>query len=890
MSTDVMTGPACACGCGCAEPAGTPAPIANRAGLRSVSYRAGTWAEFRAAMLDALSTKPELAGLRTRDPDDFTIALIDAWAVVCDILTFYSERIANEAFIRTATERISVGELAKLIGYKLRPGLAASVALAFTLETIPPGVPGPNTPPLGLPASIVLPVGTKGQTIPDPGAQPATFETTVPTMVRADWNAIPVRQTRPIAADCDNAYSDIRLAGVATGVKAGDWILVDDATGCRSLNQVRTLQTDTATQTTQVGFDFGVPVVSVPDPTAQGAAGPQDAPDDAFVWSSVRGRVWDDQGDLVAYALARKWSLDELERQINALRGQSAPDAQPPRLIYTMAAPAGFFGNTAMDYQVAKHTPNNPYTADWEKATLATGVDQGNQSFDLDAVYPAVAGQPLVLVDGDSTHFTTVAAVQDHTRSDYYVTARTTRIWMADRPDTPEAFGLRTTQVFLPAGELHELDMLDTGVVADGKVALDGAHLSLRPGRLVTVTGVRADRSGQTDSEVATVKKVRLVDGYTSLEIAPALTGRYVRGSVRINANTAAATHGESTSEILGNGDASAAFLRFALRQPPLTHVSAATAAGSASTLTVRVDGVAWTEVPWLAGAGPNDRVYTVVAAVDGLTYVQFGDGAAGARPGSGVNNVVAEYRHGTGSAGRARAGQISTLLTRPMGLKAVANPVPSTGAADPEQVGEARTNAPVTVKTLDRIVSREDVADFAAAGAGIAKAATSWIWDGTRDVACVTVAGTGGAEVPPGGAQYDNLLTAMREASDGTLAVTLCSYVPVTFTVAATLTTDPSLVRADVLAAVRTALAAAFSFAARAFAQPVFASEIVAVVQGVPGVVALTLDGLARKGDPLTPVPDFLPAAPPTAGAAGPVGAELLMLETGSLLGVVLT
>ena len=59
-----------------------------------------------------------------RDDDDFSIALLDAWATVADVLTFYQERIANEAYLRTATERLSVLELARLIGYQLRPGVA----------------------------------------------------------------------------------------------------------------------------------------------------------------------------------------------------------------------------------------------------------------------------------------------------------------------------------------------------------------------------------------------------------------------------------------------------------------------------------------------------------------------------------------------------------------------------------------------------------------------------------------------------------------------------------------------------------------------------------------------------------------------------------------------
>jgi predicted phage baseplate assembly protein len=400
---------------------------------------------------------------------------------------------------------------------------------------------------------------------------------------------------------------------------------------------------------------------------------------------------------------------------------------------------------------------------------------------------------------------------------------------------------------------------------------------------------VRTDQKGRTSSEVVAIKGLRLVDGYTVVDVDPALTGTFVRASVTVNANVADATHGESTSEILGSGDAATPFQRFALKQPPLTYISAATASGTRSTLTVRVDGVAWTELEWLADAEPTDRVYTVVSAADGRTYVQFGDGVNGARPGSGTNNIVAEYRHGTGKAGLARAGQISTLQSRPLGLKAVTNPTPANGAADPETIDDARTNAPVTVKTLDRIVSLPDVRDFAAASAGITKASASWVWDGARSVACVTVAGTDGAPVMPGSDQFKNLLKAMLDAADGTLVVTLCPYVPVTFIVAATITPDPTLVDTDVLAAVKAALATAFSFGARRFGQPVFASEVIAVVQEVPGVVAVTLDGFARTGDPPSPPNDHVNAAAPTLGGAGLVGAELLTVESGTLPGVVL-
>jgi hypothetical protein len=124
------------CGCCAGLAAETPAVVVNRPGLSAVSYRAGTHSSFKASMLAALSSAefPALKDLRTRANDDFTIALLDAAAVVADVLTFYQERLVNESFLRTATERRSVLELARLIGYELHPGVAASAALAFTLE------------------------------------------------------------------------------------------------------------------------------------------------------------------------------------------------------------------------------------------------------------------------------------------------------------------------------------------------------------------------------------------------------------------------------------------------------------------------------------------------------------------------------------------------------------------------------------------------------------------------------------------------------------------------------------------------------------------------------------------------------------------------------------
>ena len=107
-------------------------------GLSAIAYRIGEYAQFKDEHASPGCRRRAIAALdalRTRDADDFTIGLIDAVACAADVLTFYQERMANESYLRTATERVSLQEMAKLIGYRLRPGVAAETWLAFALET-----------------------------------------------------------------------------------------------------------------------------------------------------------------------------------------------------------------------------------------------------------------------------------------------------------------------------------------------------------------------------------------------------------------------------------------------------------------------------------------------------------------------------------------------------------------------------------------------------------------------------------------------------------------------------------------------------------------------------------------------------------------------------------
>jgi hypothetical protein len=203
------------CGCCAGTTAETPQAIENRPGLDAIEFRAGKHPQFKATMLARLTTAghPALRKLKTRDNDDFTIALLDGWATVADVLSFYSERIANESFLRTATERRSILELARGIGYELNPGVAASTWLAFTIEDAE-----------GAPGYANIDKGTKVQSIPAPDERPQTFETLTPFLGRKEWNELrPRAHKTPVP---HHRMKVLRLKGTGTGLKPGDALLV----------------------------------------------------------------------------------------------------------------------------------------------------------------------------------------------------------------------------------------------------------------------------------------------------------------------------------------------------------------------------------------------------------------------------------------------------------------------------------------------------------------------------------------------------------------------------------------------------------------------------------------------------------------------------------------
>ena len=136
-----------------------------------------------------------------------------------------------------------------------------------------------------------------------------------------------------------------------------------------------------------------------------------------------------------------------------------------------------------------------------------------------------------------------------------------------------------------------------------------------------------ADKSDPATSESAVISTVNVAGPVTTLGFDGPLNCIYDRATVTVNTNTVAATHGETMHEILGNGDGTNSALQFALKQSPLTHVSAASSAGSQSTLQVWVNNLQWHEEDDFIGTEPADRIFITRMDEKQVVTVQFGDG-----------------------------------------------------------------------------------------------------------------------------------------------------------------------------------------------------------------------------------------------------------------------
>ena len=1010
----------CRCGsskapCGCCEgiEATTPVLVANRPGLGALAYRVGTHSSFLETMLARLSTlclgseeecraseakiatldhlehtdsegiaalqaagmQPVLLpasldaakkGLRpllkltSRDTGDPSIALLDAWAIVADVLTFYQERIANEGYLRTATERRSVIELGRLVGYRLRPGVAASVYLALTIEKDE--------------KVAIEPYEVRAQSVPGPGELPQSFENIEKIEARGRWNKLGPRLTRPqnqqtLQSTQQGNVAKLYFKGIATGLNQGDPLLV---TGNPSplLLRIVEVNVDAAADRTQVlveswlatgiaadderaavssviaGFknpglakpsldnlsaalaagstnaqladlienetlpkiasiaarrNIGRPfrdrlrglsaglaktieplrASAIAAPTAvtlglSGAAGrpvtastiaPKAAEDreNEVLRSVIDGltkpvsvppantlrfgrdpvSAFQPHSDLGVQALGvfRPPLLDSLP---TALGNTAITNVAPPA-VYAFRVKASLFGHSAPPrtrITEIDRTDNEPKHTDidfieWTAADVRAAEDfipNGNTEqtlsnvLYLDGSYEKILPESWIVVDTgaiDPEKTSGLRTVEKNTpflfgqalkvepnisRAKYGVSGKTTRIeimvasrkaaeaaWMQainDSAETADDFQMiRRTIAYAQAEELTLSEEpieeeICTTEENEGWIVLDGVYSELKSGRWVIVEGERSDLADGFGNRITGVKGTELAmlaevvhdfdsgipgdTAHTQIKLAARLEYCYTRDKVTIYANVVKATHGETRNEVLGSGDGSKSLQEFALKQPPLTYVSATTPAGVASTLKLFVNDVEWHETQSIFGLEATDRRFVTSRSDAEVTTAIFGNGKQGARLPTGAENIRARYRQGIGKGGNVAEGKISLLAARPLSVKEVINPRRASGGADPESREQARENTPLAVQALDRLVSTPDYSDFARTFGGVGKAFSMRLSDGTRELVHVTIAGADDAPIEEDSELLRNLRLSLVQFGDPALPVSV--------------------------------------------------------------------------------------------------------------------
>ena len=969
-----------ACGCCDGVSAQAPALLYNRPGLSAVAYRIGTHSEVLASLQARLSSQAysALAKLSTRDSDDFSIALLDAYACMADVLSFYQERLVNEAFLRTAGERRTLSELARLIGYRLKPGVAAETYLAFTLQE-PPPQPTSSEPKQasGVPDKVTLDIGVKVQSIPGPDEKPQTFETVEAIEARPTWNALKP-QTSKLQLPVFGTQV-IYLQGTVTRLKPGDTLLfvgtereLDPGSERWDFRRITAVEIHSDADQTVVTLERGLGTVlpyvapaanpkvyalrqrgslfgyNAPDWRVMSdeikrgylGLGPGDAitdrewpgftiadisdpPTDVASGTGLYGEYFDNK-DLTARKLTRNDATVNFDWSTGSPDPAIGGDTFSVRWTGWVQAPlfGGYTFYTSSDdgvrlwvnnQLIINNWTNHAVTEDSGTVTLSAGQKydikleyyenggaaviklswtppgQSKQiipqnrlyprnihTVHLDALYPQiVAGGWLVLSIPEYKELYQVNSVGEDSRATFTLTGKTTRLALKGE-NLRELFNekLRETAVFADNERLDYAPIPVTDVVTGSSLTLDQVVDGLPEGRRLILSGKTV--GGGEMSEVLTLLKADVDAGATKLFFTSPLQHQYRRDTVTIYANVARATHGETVHQILGSGAAGQTHQRFALKHAPLTFVGGQSETGAEATLEVRVNDILWHEAPTLCQAGPNDRNYVLRVDEEGAGTVQFGDGRRGARLPTGQDNVRAVYRKGIGVVGNLKSGQLSQLLTRPLGLKSVSNLLPAAGGVDADSADNARRNMPLAVRTLGRVVSVQDYEDYARAYTGIAKAQARVLNTRAGRTVFITVAGDDGVQPPA--VTLAKLLDALKQNGDPLVHCELGPYNLATFYLALRIKRDPDYDSKKVKADVESALRAAFAFEARDFGQVVARSEIIAVAQEVEGVRGVDLDSFHR-GATLTLEERLIPAGATVDAQGNAVAAELLLL-----------
>lgn len=720
----------------CVEPLQFPKEVRNRPGLSHISYRIGTYSDFREFLLRKLDREAVLAAWTHREADDPGIALLEGASILGDILTFYQELYANEAYLRTAQWRESIADLVRLLGYHLSPGVGGKATFAFGVKA---------TNPVVIPAGFSLKAQLEGL------EQPVDFETVrefvAEPALSQFWLYRPFIYPEIETGERTFAIATSNLDKQKLKLNKGDRLmLVADPTNPQTVRQIAVIaETRQHLDLTEITIE-----------------------------GSWQGKDLN-KNQISAYKLGRSFRYFGYNAPptVTVVRNNNAVQNPVSFLAKVGSSPALTQATLATAPIASAAAASAPFPISSETNTaIAQSINRAYTQAQLSSISPSPV-EPIYSPSlADYQSFPLDRTVEDiSTGSILLVTLQ-----LSSEPPGLGAtyfFSRRISHVSAASGTHGALTGGTTVVRLDRSVGLQNRiYTDIRSvefhevmGEKLTLTSVRqpdlsadrsrlyfyGDRNTYQKLQGRALQLVRgdrmeqltvgIEDGSNNditlrpLTLNPQLQQFTLEDfpldkppTVVVYGNLVEANQGKTEQEaVLGNGDSRQIFQTFKLPKSPLTYFnSKSETPPEVPELQIYVSDRLWQRVPSLFNRKPKEEIYIVREDGNGDSWVQFGDGKTGARLPSGLNNVVAKYRTGTGA-----FGAIKTDTTVQGGkldrLDKIWLPGIATGGEQPETGDNAKEAAPGKIQSLGRLVSLQDFESETLAISGVSKVSATW-------------------------------------------------------------------------------------------------------------------------------------------------------------------
>ncbi|HEV8322824.1 MAG TPA: baseplate J/gp47 family protein [Myxococcota bacterium] len=874
----------------------------NASGREAVDYRAGDYASFREALLRARPGETALAGWHPTATGDLALQLLEWWAYLADVLTFYNERAFQEVLLRTAVHPEDVRRIVRLLGYRPRPGIGAIGLVAARTRTPHPiviprgfGIEGASRPGepeqifevdedvdfailgrgfrFGLPGFDPVP-GWGSKMFPTPKDAEGFLLSVVEARIPVDPR-LEVKEGESFTVTLDGVMMTLKPKDLLLLLK-NDWNAAQDAAEDAGI-AAGSFALAMVTEVKPIWDAHGHAVTHVTAIAAHSLADGALRKDHRILKPTKNAHLWlyherypgSTDPALLAVSAANQ-TAENIGTTLGAIftggasllftGGPNQQQLDDPRVIAgaPISGISKFLGGVAHLEAITRGIlPGDPVLIENK---MTGGIVEGLFQLVLHGAIPsAPLPQPVDVAS---------AVTRDLYMQLVKVTGYAEDIWYGNAPQM-DRIG-RCPPVAPPGGH---------GVLsgqAEGPIPIPHSRIEFPPNPFIDLLSGFGQLIKDVVVHYGWQEVGEMVDSpppaeTTEVEVPPApdvppdvpvpvlvkdAAGVGVLGwlgqagrtpfEMKLVPPLEAYVHllpvsrGRTVArEILGRGDPILVWQEFVLKRSPLTYLPAADVAGTGYRSTLRVR---------VDGIEWHEVPSFYGQAPDARVFVTREDDQQKTHVRFGDGEHGARLPGGTDNviatyrfgsgAAIPPAGTLTSALDPLPGLQSIVNPIPVGGGADPDPPDQLRRYAPRSVLTFGRAVSGDDYETVAAQTPAVKRARAYWGWDADSQRAVVKV--FVGDDDPAVQAATDALRAFADPNRPVVVALAAPVYAELGFTIEVHPDHQPETVRAAVAAALLDPRSQTFGSEVVRIGQTVYDSQIYDACLRIPGVVAV--------------------------------------------------